>query len=218
MSTSTLPEVFCRPINDNDVQAVVACLQRGFPDRPGRYWQRALERMARRPAIEDYPRYGHALVVEGNVVGVLLQIFSRRDTATGSGIRCDLSSWCVDKEHRAHSLRLHMNCVKRKEVTYVNISPAAHTRKAIEALGFRRFAEGRMFLTPLLSAPRRNVRVVAFAAHGAEAALLSQTERQILAEHAAMGCRALVCVKDGRAYPSSFNRGRSSASSSRVRN
>ena len=204
MSTSKRREVICRPIDDDDIDAVIACLQRGFPERPRRYWERGLERMARRPAIKDYPRYGHALIVEGNVVGVLLQIFSQRDAATGSSILCNLSSWCVDKEHRSHAPTLHLNSVKRKEVTYVNISPAAHTRKTIEAFGFRRFSEGRIILAPILSAPQRKVRVAPFAARGSEAALLSQNERQILAEHAAMGCRAIVCLQDGLAYPFVF--------------
>lgn len=202
--TSKEEKVLCRPIDDGDIDAVVACLQRGFPDRPRQYWERAFARMARRPTIEDYPRYGHALIVDGNLVGVLLQIFSRRDTAEGGSIRCNLSSWCVDKEHRKHSLMLHMNCVKRNEVTYINISPAEHTRKTIEALGFRRFSEGQMILAPILSAPQGKVRVIAFAADGPDAPLLSENERRILAEHAAMGCRALVCVKDGQAYPFVF--------------
>ena len=197
-------EIICRPIDDDDIDAVIACLERGFPDRPKRYWALAIERMARRPAIEDYPRYGHALIVEGRVVGVLLQIYSRRDTPAGSGIRCNLSSWCVDKEYRCYSLMLQANSVKRKEVTYLNISPAAHTRKTIEAFGFRRFSEGQFFSAPILSASQRRVRVIAFAAHGPEAVLLSENERQILAEHAAMGCLALICVKDGRAYPFVF--------------
>ncbi len=201
MRPSTPPEVVCRPIGDDDIDGVIACLQRGFPERPRRYWERALERLALRSAIDDYPRYGHALVVEGKVVGVLLQIFSRRATATGSTVRCNLSSWCVDPEHRGHSLTLHLNAVKRREVTYVNISPAPHTRKTIEAFGFRRYSEGRMIAAPILSARRGEARVVAFAAQGPEAALLAPSERQILAEHAAMGCRALVCVQDGAAYP-----------------
>lgn len=94
--------------------------------------------------------------------------------------------------------------MERKEVTYVNISPATRTRKTIEAFGFRRFAEGQMFLAPILSAPQRKVVVVAFAAHGPQAALLSENEREILAEHAAMGCHPLVCLKDGLAYPFVF--------------
>jgi len=204
MPTSTRPETVCRPIVDDDLDAVIACLQRGFPERPRGYWERALDRMARRPPIEDYPRYGHALVVEGAVVGVLLQIFSGRDSATGGRIFCNLSSWCVDQEHRGHSAMLHLTSVKRKEVTYLNISPAMHTRKAIEAFGFRRFSEGQMLLAPVLSTSRRKARVVAFAPDGPEAALLSQNERQILTEHAAMGCRALVCVEDELAYPFVF--------------
>ena len=77
---SGLPEVLCRPIDDGDFEAVVACLQRGFPDRPRRYWEHALETMARRPAINDYPRYGNALFVDGNVVGVLVCRFFRDAT------------------------------------------------------------------------------------------------------------------------------------------
>ena len=204
MSASKRREAICRPIDDDDIDAVIACLQRGFPERPRRYWERGLERMARRAAIKDYLRFGYALVVGGKVVGVLLQIYSQRDAATGSSIVCNLSSWCVDKEHRSHAAMLHMTSVRRKEVTYVNISPAAHTRKTIEAFGFRRFTEGRIILAPILSAPRRKARVVAFAVDAPEAALLSQNERQILMEHAAMGCRAIVCLQDGAAYPFVF--------------
>jgi hypothetical protein len=204
MPTSKRRETVCRPIVDDDRDAVIACLQRGFPERPRGYWERALERMARRPPIEDYPRYGHALVVEGVVVGVLLQIFSRRDTSNGSRIVCNLSSWCVDQQHRGHSAMLHLSSVKRKEVTYVNISPALYTRKAIEAFGFRRFSEGQMVVAPILSAARRKVRVVAFDECRPEAALLSENERQILTDHAAMGCRALLCLEEGVAFPFVF--------------
>ena len=204
MPASKRRETVCRPIVDDDRDAVIACLQRGFPERPRGYWERAFDRMARRPPIGDYPRYGHALFVEGAVVGVLLQIFSRRDLPNGSGIFCNLSSWCVDQEHRAHSAMLHLSSVKRKEVTYLNISPAAHTRRAIEAFGFRRFSEGQIVVAPILSAPRGRARVVPFDASQPEAALLSQNERQILAEHAAMGCRALVCLEGGLAYPFVF--------------
>ncbi|MGO8831455.1 MAG: hypothetical protein ACLQE9_01380 [Roseiarcus sp.] len=196
--------VVCRAIEDADIEGVIDCLQRGFPERPRSYWEQGIARMGKRAAIKDYPRYGYALAAEGKVVGVLLQIYSQRDAATGSGIVCNLSSWCVDKEHRGHATMLHLASVRRKEVTYVNISPAAHTRKAIEAFGFRRFTEGRLILAPILSAPRRAARIVRFAADAPEAALLSLNERQILSEHAALGCRAIVCLQDGVAYPFVF--------------
>jgi len=204
MAPSKPVEIVCRPIRDDDLAAVIACLRRGFPERPRRYWERAFARLALRPTIDDYPRYGHVLIVDGAVVGVLLQIFSRQDAGAEGGVRCNISSWCVDVDFRAYSLMLHMAAVKRPEVTYLNVSPAIHTRKTIEALGFRCFARGRMIAAPILSAPQRGARVVAFAADRPEAALLAPAERQILAEHAAFGCRALVCVQDGVAYPFVF--------------
>ena len=97
-----------------------------------------------------------------------------------------------------------MNAIKDPDVTYLDISPAAHIRKVIEALGFRPFTRGQTVVAPILSRRRREVRVVAFAADRPEAALLSANERQILADHAAWGCRALLCVENGQAYPFVF--------------
>jgi hypothetical protein len=201
MLASKRSDVRCRLIEDADVDSVVACLRRGFPYRRKAYWARALERMSKRPAIGDYPRYGYVLESVRRIVGVILVIYSRGAGPDGQSVRANLSSWCVDKEFRSFAPILHAVAVKRKEVTYLNVSPAVHTRLGIEALGFKRFCEGQMLFAPVLSAPRRGVRVTTFAADAPEAALLAQDERQILADHAALGCRALVCVEDGLAYP-----------------
>ncbi|WP_246731614.1 hypothetical protein [Methylocapsa sp. S129] len=157
--------------------------------------------MSKRPAIEDFPRYGYLLEAPSGVVGVLLVIYSRRTGAAGESIFCNLSSWCVDLEFRSYAVVLHAVAVKRKDVTYINVSPAAHTRRAIEAVRFKRFCDGQIVFAPILSTWRSNVRVAAFAADAPESTLLSESERAILAEHAALGCRALVCVKDGVGYP-----------------
>jgi hypothetical protein len=204
MPTPSRPKALVRPIGDDDLDDVIACLQRGFPERPRDYWRIGLDRMGRRPAIEDYPRYGNVLVVDGKIAGVLLLIFSARESASGSRILCNLSSWCVDPQHRSFALLLHTQSVKRAEVVYMNISPAVHTRKVIEALGFSRFSQGQIFTAPLLSRARRKARIFAFSANAPEAALLPEAERQILSEHAAIGCRALICVSEGRAYPFAF--------------
>jgi hypothetical protein len=207
MLASKRPDVRCRLIEEADIDSVVDCLRRGFPYRLRTYWARAMERMSTRPAIDDFPRYGYLLEVAGDVVGVILLIYSRQEEAAGSsGVRCNLSSWCVDKKYRGYALVLHATAVKRKDVTYVNVSPAPHTRRAIEVGQFKRFCEGQIVFAPILSASRRNVRVTTFAMEAPESALLSQGEREILAEHARLGCRALVCVKDDAAYPFVFQR------------
>jgi hypothetical protein len=199
------PDVRCRLIEDEDIDSVVDCLRRGFPYRLKAYWARAMARMSERPPLEGFPKYGYLLEAENGVVGVILLIYSQTDAA-GTGVRCNLSSWCVDKQFRGYALVLHAMAVKRKDVTYVNVSPAPHTRRAIEVGRFKRFCEGQIVFAPILSAARRDVRVAPFAVAAPEAALLSQSEREILAEHARLGCRSLVCVKDGVAYPFVFQR------------
>jgi hypothetical protein len=201
MLASKRSDVRCRLIEDGDIDSVVDCLRRGFPYRLRSYWARALERMSQRPAIEDCPKYGYLLESSNGVVGVILLIYSQRAGPAGTSIRCNLSSWCVDKEFRGYAVVLHATAVKRKDVTYVNVSPAPHTRRAIEAVRFKRFCEGQIVFAPVLSPSRGKVRVTSFAEDAPEAALLSQSEREILIEHAALGCRSLVCVKDGVAYP-----------------
>jgi hypothetical protein len=129
------------------------------------------------------------------VVGVILLLFSRR----GSEVHCNLSSWCVDPDYRGYALALPMNGVRRKGVTYTNISAAPHTRQGIEAMGFKLFSEGLFVFAPSLTRGRRGARVVSYGDDAPEAALLDPGERQILAEHAALGCRALIGVCGGRA-------------------
>jgi hypothetical protein len=107
----------------------------------------------------------------------------------------------VDEAHRPHAFLLHKRATSRADTTYLNISPAPHTRKTIEALGFRRFNEGQMFFAPLLSRAEPGARVVEFSEAGPEAALLSSAERRLLADHAAFGCRSLIGLCEGAATP-----------------
>lgn len=199
-------DVRVRLIEDDDIPAVADCLRRGFPYRRRGYWLKALQRMAQRDRIGDYPRYGYMLETSQGPVGVLLVIYSRHAGPAGDSIRCNLSSWCVDKDYRFYAPLLHAVAVSAKQVTYINISPAAHTRQGVEALRFKRFCDGQILFAPVLSAARRNARVVDYAADSAEAALLPERERTILADHAALGCRALICVEDGVAHPFVFQR------------
>jgi hypothetical protein len=201
MATSGTPDVRCRQIGDADIDAVVDCLRRGFPYRRRNYWIKALARMARRDDLTDFPKYGFLLEAAGKVVGVLLAIYSRHRGPAGESVRCNLSSYCVDVGYRGFAPLLHMVAVKRKDVTYLNISAAEHTRSGIEALKFRRYCDGQMMFAPILSPARSGARIVAFATNAPESALLSESEREILSDHAALGCRALVCVEDGAAFP-----------------
>ncbi|WP_246731494.1 hypothetical protein [Methylocapsa sp. S129] len=194
----------CRLISDTDREQVIDCLGRGFPRRSRDYWVRALNRMARRQVVDDCPRYGYLLEASGNVVGVLLQLFSRYRMGEVETIRCNLSSWCVDPAYRSYAMKMVASALRRKDITYTTISPARRTWGAVEAMGFRRFCNGQFVFAPALSSFRRNGAVLQYSDGMSEAALLSKDEREVLEEHARLGCQSLVCTEDGRGSPFVF--------------
>ncbi len=110
------------------------------------------------------------------------------------------------REYRGFAHALHARSISRREVVYLNISAAPHTLPALEAVGYRRFAEGQIIFAPLLARGGADARVVEFAEGCAEAELLSPSDRRLLADHAALGCVALIGVADGAARPLVFQR------------
>lgn len=197
-----LPDgLVCRPIEAADFDGVIGCLGRGFPERPVRHWQEALARMGRRPAVDDLPQYGYVLDNAGEIVGVMLTLFFRHgaDEAT----RCNLSSWAVDEAFRAYAGKLIMTAMRRRDVTYLSITPAPVTLKVTEALRFKRFAEGQHAFVPLLRLAGGG-RTIAVRPDTPELAALTENERHILLEHAALGCDAVICIRNGVAYPFVF--------------
>lgn len=199
-----LPEgLVCRPILQSDWPAVIDCLGRGFPERPRQHWEEALTRMARRRPVGDFPQYGYVLDSLGRIVGVMLTLYFPAVGQDGA-VRCNLSSWAVDEDFRAYALKLVMTAMRRKEVTYLSITPAPVTLKVTEALRFKRFADGQLAFLPMLSPVGAPVRVMEARPEASELALLPEDERQMLLDHAALGCRALICIRDGAASPFIF--------------
>lgn len=193
----------CRLIEESDLDGVIDCLRRGFPNRSRDYWALGLARLAARPPIEGYPEYGYALVRAGQIVGVMLMIFSRHGEGEAQELRCNLSSWCVDPEYRAYGSRLAFAAIKYRNVTFTNVSPTEETWPVdvAAACGFRRFCHGQFVFLPAALRPRPDDRVLEFRDDLPEAAALSAEERRILAEHAGLGCLSLVGVTDGESFP-----------------
>jgi len=208
MAASGSPNVVCREIAEPDLPAVVDCLARHFPERTRTYWSCAVDQLRRRETPEGCPRFGQMLEAEHRVVGVLLQIFSVRDAAQGNVLRCNLSSWCVDEDYRALALVLQSRATQRRDATYVNITPAPHTTRFLEATGFTAYAGGRMLFAPLLGRAHGDARVREYDENDPESSRLSQNERRLLAEHRALGCLSLMGLKDGAARPLVFQRRR----------
>jgi hypothetical protein len=183
--------VRCRQIAEADLDSVTDLLTRGFPRTTRDYWANGFARFRSLPLIEGVPRFGYALESDGVMVGVILMIASKR----GDRIFSNLSSWYVEPAFRSHSTMLISMATKLKHVTYVNISPAPHTRVLMDAQNFRQYVFGRSAV---------------FAMFGFRGGKVSDDipgdlpERDLLRDHAAMGCISLVCEQSGVAMPFVF--------------
>ena len=188
-----------REIGEDDLPGVVDALVRGFPSRSRGYWNRGLGRMVDRPALDGCPRYGFLLEAEGRPVGVVLTLFDAPLVDGVPRIRCNLSSWTVDPAHRMQAPLLVASVLKRRDVTYTNISPAPHTWPTIEAQGFVAYAEGQTLVAPALSRGGEAARVV----EGASA-WRDLPEATLLDDHARYGCTCLVVQAADGPHPFAF--------------
>lgn len=178
----------CRKIEVDDLGRIADLLARGFPARSRRYWIDGLRRLAVRSVPDGYPRFGFMLDHDGAPVGVILTIAQTIRHDGAPYVRCNLSSWFVEPAFRSHAALLAMLPFRLKGATLVNISAAPNTWPTIEAQGFRRYARGQRLALPLLSRSDPALRIVPFVA--GEAPLMA--EGDMLADHAAAGCLALV--------------------------
>ncbi|HWE46888.1 MAG TPA: hypothetical protein VG407_12760 [Caulobacteraceae bacterium] len=179
--------VRCRQIGEADLEAVADLLTVGFPARTRDYWTRGLERMRLRAAPADHPRFGYMLECEGRAVGVVLLIFSER----ADGMRCNISSWYVDEAYRGLAPMLTSAAMKLKHVTYVNTSPAEHTRPILTARDYVRYSDGQFVALPALSGLARDWRVAPFNAQDARHRFIDD-EASLLQRHVEDGCTVLI--------------------------
>jgi len=201
---SPVTGVRCRQIVEADTESVAALLARGFPNRNRAFWLAALAQLRRREPPPDLPKYGYLLESNGVTVGALLLICSQLRTATEVSRRCNVSSWYVEPEFRPYASMLARMALRHKDVTYLNVSPAPHTRPIIEAQGFARYCDGVFVALPMLNGLFGGEPVKLRAAGEAPAAASDAFERELLAQHAALGCISVWCETPERAYPFVF--------------
>jgi hypothetical protein len=197
-----LAKVRCREIRETDIEAIADLLTRGFVGRARDYWMRGLRRQAEREAPSGYPRFGYMLEHDGAAVGVLLLIYSFRDTGGEAAIHCNLSSWYVEPAFRNYAPMLTKIAQRHKEVTYLNISPATWTWPIIETQGFRRYCNGLFFSIPALSRAGAGMRAEIVLSDAKRIEGLGDPEVDLLARHAGYGCLSLACrAADGSTSP-----------------
>ena len=165
---SPVPGLRRRQIDKADVGAVASLLARGFPARDRHFWVEALAQLTQHEPPPGLPQYGYLLESGGLIVGAILLIYSALP-GDGDAIRCNLSSWYVDPAFRAYAPMLVAQALRRKDITYLNVSPAPHTLPIIEAQGFTRYCDGIFVAMPMLNGPFGGSKVEVFDADRAGA-------------------------------------------------
>jgi len=197
-------KVRCRQIQEADLEAVADLLTRGFPLRARKYWTTGLNNLRARPSPNGCPQFGYLLEAEGAVVGAILLIFTQSGTGEAAAIRCNVSSWYVDPDYRAHGALMVSQALKLKHVTYVNISAADHTLPMLKAQGYTRYSQGQFVALPALARGVRGLRARAFSSERDR----DLPEFDLLRAHAEAGCRVLVCEEEAGRTPFVFARRR----------
>lgn len=196
----------CRLILDSDAEAVGDLLKKGFgAQRTRRFWSNVFERLTLHPTPLGMPKYGYLLESDGRVVGAILLISSAVHTNGDDPVRANVSSWYVEPEFRSYGSLLVSNALKRKGVTYLNISPAPHTRQLLQAQGYTLYSAGLFISAPLFSKRSGGpVRVVA--ADATNTSGFEESERTLLIDHQRYGCVSVICETPEARYPFVFVR------------
>jgi hypothetical protein len=199
-----VPRLVCREIEQTDIAAVATLLAREFPSRTHQFWLLALAQLSRREPPPGLPKYGYLLDCDGALVGAILLICSTvREEAVRT--RCNFSSWCVAPNYRPYASLLVSKALAHKDVTYVNISPAPHTLRILEAQGFIRYSHGVFIAVPII-ASHYGARIKVANSRREPDVSFDPVDQQTLSDHAAFGCISLWCEMPNRAYPFIFRR------------
>lgn len=201
---ASAPAIRCRQIAAADVPAIVDLLARGFPARSHAFWEHALRQLANREPPAGLPQYGYLLESGGAPVGAILLICSTMRAGGGFAPRCNLSSWYVEPAFRFYAPLLVSRALAHKNVTYLNVSPAPHTTPIIEAQGFARYCDGLFVAVPMLKNLFGGELAQIIDVHQSLPVEADAFDREILLQHAALGCISVWCVSAGQAYPFVF--------------
>ena len=190
---SVAPKICVREITEIDVDRVADLLVRGFPERGRRFWVQALACLARHPTPAGFPKFGYQLESAGAPVGAILLISSQMPNGS---IRCNVSSWYVEPLYRSCASFLAARALSHKNVTYLNITPAPHTRPIAQAQGYSQYSAGVFVAVPALKFSGTTARVATFDSR--RDVEVEPFERGLLLEHAKYGCVSLwVATSDG---------------------
>jgi hypothetical protein len=194
--TSGSAKIRVREITDIDIDGVIDLLTRGFPERGRQFWLEVLARLTQHRSPAGLPKFGYLLESDGIPVGTILQIYSLLPSSSDAAVRCCVSSWYVEPRYRGYASFLAAKALSHKGVTYLNITPAPHTRPIATAMGYSQYSNGSFVALPILNRSSCKARVEAFDPQRHRH--VGSFEHELLLRHSGYGCISLwVETEDG---------------------
>jgi hypothetical protein len=200
-----LPHVKVRLITDADIPAAINLLKRGFAARHRSFWEHNFSLLSHRPLpAGELPRFGFVIDSDGELVGIILLILSTIWENGEAKTRCGGSALYVDPTFSLYAPLLIKKASNCKDATVLNTTPAKHTHRMIEALGYVKYCDGIFVSIPLFSRAPKETSVSVIDVHTKLDVSFDPHDRDLLLEHADCGCKSLWCVTPKRAYPFVF--------------
>ncbi len=123
------------------------------PDIPPEVWARSFDY----PWMPERPNNGFRLMDGPRLVGVLLAFYCERRFGERRIACCNLSSWCVLPDYRAHSFRLMKRILSQTGYDFIDLTATDEVVRISTKLGFKRLDVGRVLVPHLPRLPKRGV-------------------------------------------------------------
>jgi hypothetical protein len=128
--------------------------------------------------------FGYLLEISGRIVGYIGTIFAVREIGGEAVVSCNLSSWCVEPEHRAMGGGLFLAAARQRKTVLTAFTPISAVQVICEALGFARMAGYKLLLPALAQSHTLLCRGSVLHRPADLDNILSAKEQRIRADHA----------------------------------
>lgn len=189
------------PIDNGNRAAAVGLLAKGFPEKSEAFWARGLSLIGEHHERRHLGPIGQLLMKGGDVAGVLLTIRSRLPDT--NRVIVNLSSWYVEPSCRWFAPRMLQMASSAENELFTDLTPSPEARQLNERLGFHTVTNCTLFYPlPLTTFRPTGGRLHPFTQTTAKT--LSSETRDMLEDHARLGCIVAILEAEGRPYPLVF--------------
>ncbi|MDS7597159.1 hypothetical protein [Agrobacterium tumefaciens] len=188
-------------IDKDNIDAALALLVKGFPERTVAFWSEGLRRVSAHHERRNLGSVGQLLLKGEDAVGVLLTLKSHLPGSDRTVV--NLSSWYLEPSCRWFAPRMLQLASASPDETYTDLTPSPEAAKLNDRLGFKTVTDCTLFYPlPLKALFPSKASVVDLSHVPADA--FSDHIREILSDHERLGCITAALSLDGRYHPLVF--------------